>query len=103
MQRVLFQTKILGKIVRAVPESMHVRKEFTSCPSPKPFDTSGEKSSKIFHPPLTSFYNEMSSLARHFQDYISNRFETYVLAVGRNKKTEGREEGGGCKEDHRDD
>lgn len=61
MQRVLFQTKILGKIVRAVPESMHVRKEFTSCPSPKPFDTSGEKSSKIFLPPLTSFYNEMSS------------------------------------------
>lgn len=59
MQRVLFQTKILGKIVRA--ESMHVRKEFTSCPSPKPFDTSGEKSSKIFLPPLTSFYNEMSS------------------------------------------
>lgn len=39
----------------------NVRKEFTSCPSPKPFDTSGEKSSKIFLPPLTSFYNEMSS------------------------------------------
>lgn len=28
----------------------NVRKEFTSCPSPKPFDTSGEKSSKIFLP-----------------------------------------------------
>lgn len=90
---VLFQTKILGKIVRAVPESMHVRKEFTSCPSPKPFDTSGEN---VILQRNVIPWHDISKI-------ISRTDSTYVLAVGRNKKTEGREEGGGCKEDHRDD
>lgn len=89
MQRVLFQTKILRKIVRAVQVKL--------------FDTSGEKSSKIFS--LTSFYNETSSpgttFPRLYLEPIRTRLTSLLLTVGRNKKT--KKEEGDCKEDHRDD
>lgn len=87
---------------RALP-NQDSSKDRSRCPSAKLFDTSGEKSSKIFS--LTSLYNETPSLGttfpRLYLEPIRTRLTSLLLTVGRNKKT--KKEEGDCKEDHRDD
>lgn len=88
---------------RALP-NQDSSKDRSRCPSAKLFDTSGEKSSKIFPSLLTLFYKMSSpgtTFPRLYLEPIRTRLTSLLLTVGRNKKT--KKEEGDCKEDHRDD